>query len=184
MQALSEDIELIKCLSDIICRVCKIKHIVSVIRYTLYVAVCFQFTHFLCDDWGIYIYILCVIIIIRLEVWTITHCLGLGHETMLWAVIPTIDRFVPANIFYWNPQPTRKIYLLITKAWLFYSSMFSFFFSCLKLNSFMLFSIDFQKIIFSSKYSWHQSNGNLSYFQYRRLSAVHSQALLWVYKVI
>ena len=48
---LSEDIELIKCLSDIFCRVCKIKHILSVIQYTMCGAVCFQFTHFPCDDW-------------------------------------------------------------------------------------------------------------------------------------
>ena len=32
------------------------------------------------------IYILCLIIIIESEVWTITHCLGLGHETMVCAV--------------------------------------------------------------------------------------------------
>ena len=32
------------------------------------------------------IYILCLIIIITSEVWTITHCLGLGHETMVPAV--------------------------------------------------------------------------------------------------
>ena len=32
------------------------------------------------------IYILCLIIIIKSEVWTITHCLGLGHETMVYAV--------------------------------------------------------------------------------------------------
>ena len=32
------------------------------------------------------IYILCLIIIIKSEVWTITHCLGLGHETMICAV--------------------------------------------------------------------------------------------------
>ena len=31
--------------------VSKIKHIFSVIRYTIYGAVCFQFTHFPCDDW-------------------------------------------------------------------------------------------------------------------------------------
>ena len=42
-----EDIELIKCLSDIFCRVCKIRHILSVIHYTVGGAVCFQFTHFL-----------------------------------------------------------------------------------------------------------------------------------------
>ena len=44
-------IELIKWLSDICCRVCKIKHILSVIHYTICGAVCFQFTHFPCDDW-------------------------------------------------------------------------------------------------------------------------------------
>ena len=32
------------------------------------------------------IYVLCLIIIIKSEVWTITHCLGLGHETMVCAV--------------------------------------------------------------------------------------------------
>ena len=32
---LSEGIEIIKCLSDIFCRVCKIKHIISVIHYTI-----------------------------------------------------------------------------------------------------------------------------------------------------
>ena len=48
---LSEDIELIKCLSDIFCQVCKIKHILSVIQYTICGAVCFQITHFPCDDW-------------------------------------------------------------------------------------------------------------------------------------
>ena len=33
------------------------------------------------------IYILCLIIIIKSEVWTITHCLGLGHETMVSAMM-------------------------------------------------------------------------------------------------
>ena len=54
--------------------VSKIKHIVSVIHYTICGAVCFQFTHFPCDDWE-NIYILCLIIIIKSEVWTTTHCL-------------------------------------------------------------------------------------------------------------
>ena len=48
---LSKGIELIKCLSDIFCRVCKIKHILSVIHHTICGAVCFEFTHFSCDDW-------------------------------------------------------------------------------------------------------------------------------------
>ena len=34
--------------------------------------------------------ILCLIIIIKSEVWTITHCLGLGHETMVSAVCLSI----------------------------------------------------------------------------------------------
>ena len=46
-----EDIELMKCLSDIFCRcVSKIRHIPSVIHYTIRGVVCFQFTHFPCDD--------------------------------------------------------------------------------------------------------------------------------------
>ena len=64
---------------------CKIKHILSVIHYTICGAVCFQFTHFPGDDWD-NIYIICLIIIIKSEIWTITHCLGLGHETMVCAV--------------------------------------------------------------------------------------------------
>ena len=40
------------------------------------------------------IYILCLIIIIKSEVWTITHCLGLGHETMVCAVCLSIFLFM------------------------------------------------------------------------------------------
>ena len=58
---LSEDIERIKCLSGIFCRVCKIDYILSVIQYTIYGAVCFQLTHFTCDDWE---NVRCLIIII------------------------------------------------------------------------------------------------------------------------
>ena len=36
------------------------------------------------------IYILCLIIMIKSEVWTIAHCLGLGHETMVCAVCLSI----------------------------------------------------------------------------------------------
>ena len=36
------------------------------------------------------IYIICLFIIIKSEVWTITHCLGLGHETMVSAVCLSI----------------------------------------------------------------------------------------------
>ena len=48
---LSEDIERIKCLPDIFVEcMSKIKHIFSVIHYTIYGAVCFQFTDFHWDD--------------------------------------------------------------------------------------------------------------------------------------
>ena len=47
---LSEDIELACQIYFVEC-VSKIKHIFSVIHYTIYGAVCFQFTHFPCDDW-------------------------------------------------------------------------------------------------------------------------------------
>ena len=60
---LFEDIELLKCLSDIFCRVCNIRHILSVIHYTICGAVCFQFTPFLVMMGRIYI--LCLIIIIK-----------------------------------------------------------------------------------------------------------------------
>ena len=36
------------------------------------------------------IYIRCLIIIIKSEVWTITHCLGLGHEAMVLTVCLSI----------------------------------------------------------------------------------------------
>ena len=49
-ESLSEDTELIKCLSDIVCRVCKIRHILSVIHYKTREAVCFLLTHFPCDN--------------------------------------------------------------------------------------------------------------------------------------
>ena len=93
---LSEGIELIKCLADIFCRVYKIKNILSIIHYTICGAVCFQFTHFSCDDWE-NIYILCLIIINKSEVWTITHCLGLGHETMVSAVCLSVFLWVICN---------------------------------------------------------------------------------------
>ena len=70
----------------------------QVIHYTICGAVCFQLTHFLSDDWE-NIYILCLIIIIKSEVWTITHCLGLGHETMVCAVC--LSLFLWINL---NPQ--------------------------------------------------------------------------------
>ena len=53
---------------------------------------CFQFTHFLCDDWE-NIYTLSYHHH-QIEVWTITRCLGLGHETMVCAVCLSIFLWV------------------------------------------------------------------------------------------
>ena len=47
------------------------------------------------------IYILCLIIIIKSEVWTITYCLGLGHETMVYAAC--------LSIFLWICDMARLI---------------------------------------------------------------------------
>ena len=82
---LSVDIERMKCLPDIFveCMI-TIEHMLLVIRYSIYGAVCFQFTQFTRDGWENIL--LCLIIIIKLEVWTIIHCLGLVHETMVCAV--------------------------------------------------------------------------------------------------
>ena len=56
----------------------------SIFSYSIYGAACFQFTQFPHDGWENIL--LCLIIIIKSEVWTIIHCLGLGHETLVCAV--------------------------------------------------------------------------------------------------
>ena len=90
--------------------VSKIRHIPSVIHYTIRAAVCFQFTHFLVMIERIYI--LCLVIIIKSEVWTITHCLGLGDETMVCAVC--------LFVFFLNKD--NYLHMLFYKGWN-YSSM-------------------------------------------------------------
>ena len=46
------------------------------------------------------IYILCLIIIIKSEVWTSTHCLGLGHETKVCTVCLSIFLLAQVNACY------------------------------------------------------------------------------------
>ena len=53
------------------------------------------------------IYILCPIVIIKSEVWTTTHCLGLGHETMVSAVCLSIF------LWSWNKQRAYPIVFLL-----------------------------------------------------------------------
>ena len=55
------------------------------------------------------IYIICLIINIKSEVWTITHCLGLGHETKVSAVCLSIFLFIQGyftgtGAIMWLPQ--------------------------------------------------------------------------------
>ena len=72
--------------------VSKIKHILSVIHYLLYVGL-YVFSLPISLVMIERIYMLCLIIIINSEVWTIevwTHCLGLGHKTMVSAVCLSI----------------------------------------------------------------------------------------------
>ena len=64
--------------------VSKIEHILLVIHYSRYGAVCFQFTQFPRDGWENIL--LCLIIINKSDVWTIIHCLGECHVTMVCAV--------------------------------------------------------------------------------------------------
>ena len=79
--------------------VIKIKHILSVIHYTVCGAVCFQFTHFSCDDWDT-IYNLSYY---HHQIGSMNYLpivLGLGHETMVSAVC--------LSIFFWTRQWTQR----------------------------------------------------------------------------
>ena len=63
------------------------------------------------------IHILCLIIIIKSEVWTITHCSGLGHETMVSAVCLFIFLEVSMQCFRhkmsWKDTKECYIYIYI-----------------------------------------------------------------------
>ena len=87
---LSEDIEIIKCLSDIFVECAsKIRYVLSVIHYTINIWGC-VFSVYPFPWWWFREYMLCLIIIIKSKVWTIIHCSGLGHETMVCAVCLSI----------------------------------------------------------------------------------------------
>ena len=93
----------VKCVS-------KIEHILLVIHYSIYGAVYFQFTQFPRDGWDNIL--LCLIIIIKSEVLTIIHCLGLGHETVVWLYVslysydPALVRDKPLG----SPASVKRVY--------------------------------------------------------------------------
>ena len=68
------------------------------------------------------IYILCLIIIIKSEVWTITHCLGLGHETMVCVVCLSI--FLLKLGHRWAISSHRKQWMLLPISLVFGSQNF------------------------------------------------------------
>ena len=82
---LSVGIDLMKCLSDIFCRVCVRLSIFSHLSIIQYVGLC-VFSLAISLVMIEIIYVLCLNIIIKSEVWTIIHCLGLGHKTIVCAV--------------------------------------------------------------------------------------------------
>ena len=86
---LSEGIELIKCLSGICCRVCvwDRDNCLNSLSFDIWGCVSSAYPIFLWWSWEC---VLNLIIIIKSEVWTINHRLGLGHETMVCAVCLTM----------------------------------------------------------------------------------------------
>ena len=87
---LSEDTELTDILSSLWVRL----SIFSQLSIIQYVGLC-VFSVPISSVIIVRIYILCLIIIIKSEVWTITHCLGLGHETMVCAVCISLFLSIP-----------------------------------------------------------------------------------------
>ena len=55
------------------------------------------------------IYMLCLFIIIKSDVWTITHCLGLGHETMVSGVCLSIFLLIYWPVVNWALKPYTHI---------------------------------------------------------------------------
>ena len=122
--------------------VSKIMHVLSVIHYTICGAVCFQFTNSPCDDWES-VYTLSYYHI-KSEVWSIIHCLGLNHETMVSAVclsiflwytyhpilvlfILMLDNCVYIYVLYLAVRHNCSLRSLFDNVYLFYNSKWDFF---------------------------------------------------------
>ena len=119
---LSEDIELMKCLSDILSGVWVRLSIFSQLAILQYLGLCvFSLPVFLVMIERICI--LCFIIIIKSEVSTITHCLELGHETMVCAVFLSIflirnsKFFVSICIYFFITAANRSLRYIHLKIW-------------------------------------------------------------------
>ena len=85
---LPEDIEFMKWLSDIFCRVWGYDK-AYFLSYPLYEILGCVFLVVPFPLWWLREYALCRIIIIKSEVWTVIHCFGWGHGTIICAVCPS-----------------------------------------------------------------------------------------------
>ena len=72
--------------------VSNIKSILSIIRHAMYRAVCVQLTHIIAMI--VKMRVLYVIIIIKSEVWIISHCLWWGHESTVFAICLAIWKYI------------------------------------------------------------------------------------------
>ena len=90
----SEGNELPKCLpGTFLSSVCLRLIQFSQLNFMQYIRLCiFSLPIYLTSN--VRIHVFCLIIIIKSQVWPICHCLGLGQETMLYAVCPSIFFFL------------------------------------------------------------------------------------------
>ena len=86
---ISEDTEFVKCLSAIFCWVCEWNQ-AYFLNYWFYNIWGCLFSVCPFPLWWLREYTLCLIIIIKSEVWTIIGCLELGHRTMVCTICLSI----------------------------------------------------------------------------------------------
>ena len=94
----------------------KIKYIFSVINYTIYEAVCFQFTYFPCDDWKKYK--LCLISIIISEVWLFRLRLWNNSMRCKSFYIRMEDKYKIKLHVHWQRSARLRIWFIVVLVWI------------------------------------------------------------------
>ena len=97
---ISECTELLQCLSGIFCWVCRRLSQFSRLSFMQYMGL-WVFSLPITFEMIVRIDVFYLIIIIKSEVWPISHCLGLGHEMMVCTVCLSMFLWEPAA-FLWN----------------------------------------------------------------------------------
>ena len=129
----------------------EIKQILS--RYPLYNIWGCVFAVYPFPLWWLRGYVLCLIIIIKSEVWTITHCLGLGHEIIVCAL------YVSLYFFEWL--------LIVFGHWTMSAALSSLIFHISKDNSYISITDDsincrnYSFSYFADSFAIHVNIGNL-----------------------